>query len=69
MAGIILETQECAKALNELARHQAICKIQSDILIDMQICELEGWDRMEYIRQLQILLNSFTKENKDDNHQ
>lgn len=26
---------------------------------DMMACQLEGWDQMEYIRDLQDLLNSF----------
>ena len=57
--GVILETKDCAKALNDLARHQLRVKLEADILMDMQICELEGWDRMEFINQLRDLLNSF----------
>lgn len=63
MSGIVLETKECAKALNDLARHQAILRLEADILMDMHICEIEGWDRTEYIRMIQKLINSFkTKE-------
>lgn len=63
MSGIVLETKECAKALNDLARHQAILRLEADILMDMRICEIEGWDRTEYIRMIQKLINSFkTKE-------
>lgn len=53
------ERQEVAKALNDLARHQQITRLEADILSDMQVCDIEGWDKMEYIRMLQDLLNSF----------
>ena len=45
----------------KLARHQMRCKLLADIQADMVACQLEGWDQMEYIRELQELLNSFTK--------
>lgn len=45
--------QETRKALNNLARHRMICRLLADIRIDLEICELEGWDKMEYIRTLQ----------------
>ena len=41
-----------AYALQQLARHQLICKMLADIATDMQICELEGWDIMEYPKQI-----------------
>lgn len=53
------------RKLNELARHQLIRRLYADILIDMQICKLEGWDTMGFIHQLQELLNSFGR-NKND---
>lgn len=51
------------RKLNELARHQLIRRLYADILIDMQICKLEGWDPMGFICQLQKLLNSFGNKN------
>ena len=50
---------EVSKALNDLARHQMIAKLYADIIRDMQVCEIEGWDRMEYINMLRNLLNAF----------
>ena len=55
-------SKETARALNDLARHQKIAGLYEDILVDMQICEIEGWDKLEYIHLLQNLLNSLTKE-------
>lgn len=46
-----------AKALNELARQGMILRLLSDIRIDLTICEIEGWDKTEYIRILQDELN------------
>lgn len=49
------------KALNDLARHQLILKLLQDIRTDMMICELEGWDKMEFINMLKEIINSFGK--------
>jgi hypothetical protein len=56
--GVIIPDKETAKKLNELARHQQIVRLLSDIRTDMMICELEGWDKMEYVNQLRALLDS-----------
>ena len=60
---VILEpnTKETRKKLQDLARLQMITKLERDILFDLQVCELEGWDKTEFIRQLQDKLNSFSK--------
>lgn len=59
MKSIALQTQECAKPLNDLARLGMITKLEQDILIDMMVCEIEGWDRMEYIRMIYTILERF----------
>lgn len=56
--GVIIPDKETAKTLNELARHQQIVRLLADIRADMMICELEGWDKMEYVNQLRALLDS-----------
>jgi hypothetical protein len=58
MSGIKLIGDEAPRKLQELARHQIITKLYADILVDMQVCEIEGWDKMEFIRQLQTAINS-----------
>lgn len=45
--------EQTEKALNNLARHQMIVRILNDIRMDMVVCEICGWDKMEYIRMLQ----------------
>ena len=41
-----------AAALNRLAREQLKHRMLADILVDMQVCELEGWDMTEYAKEL-----------------
>jgi len=52
---------EIGKALNDLARHQMIVKLERDILTDLQVCEVECFSKTEYIMMLYELLESFTK--------
>ena len=59
---LIPDTPETRKALNDLARHEFIKKMYEHILMDMQICDLEGWDKMEFINMLFGILDHFRKE-------
>jgi len=56
--GLIIPDKETAKALNDLARNTAIARILNDIRMDMEICEIEGWDKNEYLNLIRELLNS-----------
>lgn len=47
--------------LQQLARLEMITKLEQDILMDMEVCKMEGWDKMEYINQLRELINGFGK--------
>lgn len=59
MAKGVYFTQAEARAVNDVARQQMILKLLADIRLDLTICELEGWDKKEYIRMLQDELNHF----------
>ena len=60
MSGVeLVGGKETAYKLQQLARHQMIQKLYADILHDMMVCDIEGWDRTEYIRELQECLNHF----------
>jgi hypothetical protein len=50
--------KDCAKKFNRLAREKMKQNILSDILIDLTVCEIEGFDKKEYIKEIQILINS-----------
>lgn len=53
-----LDLGKQAKQFNDLARKKMQEKILQDILVDLTICELEGWCKLEYINELKDLLNS-----------
>ena len=56
--GLIIPNKDTARALNDLARHKAIVRILNDIRMDMEICEIEGWDKNEYLNLIRELFNS-----------
>ena len=47
-----------ARTANELARQKFKQKLLNDIMVDLMICEIEGWKKMEYINEIKILINS-----------
>ena len=59
MSGVIYkpDTPETRYEHQRLARLLMITRLETDILADMRICDIEGWDKMEYIRMLRNLLN------------
>ena len=59
-SAVITDTN-CAPSLNRLAREQMKLKLLADIRMDLIVCEIEGWDKMEYINELNELVNSFGK--------
>jgi len=50
------------RTVNELARQQFKLKLLIDMRADLMICEIEGWDKMEYINELKLLINSFASQ-------
>ena len=38
-----------------------IVKLEADILFDMQVCEIEGWDKTEYLKMLEDLIEGFMR--------
>lgn len=55
MSGVVFEpnTSEARKKLQDLARHTMITRLLEDITIDMQVCDIEGWDKTEYLKMLE----------------
>ena len=53
--------ENISKPLNDLCRHQMIERIYRDILTDMAVCDIEGWDKTEYINLLLDMLNQFVE--------
>ena len=62
--GLIIPDEDTARALNDLARHKAIVRILNDIRMDMEICEIEGWSKSEYLNLIRQLLDSIGRQTK-----
>jgi hypothetical protein len=52
----IIDENYC-KTVNELARKKFEMRLLADISVDLMVCEIEGWDKMEYIEELKALIN------------
>lgn len=61
MSGIMSTDKEGPRASNRLAREQMKRRLLADILADIQVCELEGWDKLEYLSELREMLDSLGK--------
>ena len=64
---MIPEDEDTRIALNVLARHQTIYNLYRDILIDMMVCEIEGWDKKEYLNQLKSVIEHFERKGREWN--
>lgn len=53
-----------AKTVNTLARKKFQEQLLKEIHFDLMVCEIEGWDKTEYIKELQKLLNSIDVKKK-----
>lgn len=56
--GLIIPDEETAKTLNNLARHEMMLKLLNDIRVDLLICEIEGWDKKEYLEELKKMITA-----------
>jgi len=57
----LTEEKGVPQRLNTLAREQMKKKLLTDILVDLTICDLEGWDKKEYLNDLKKTINSLIK--------
>lgn len=61
MGVVFDDNQETPRRLQELARHKFVCKMLAEIVADTMICEIEGWDKTEFILLLHAELNEFAR--------
>ena len=47
-----------AKTVNELARAKFKEQLLKEIMFDLMVCDVEKWDKREYINELKDLINS-----------
>ena len=63
---IVDHTPFPAKTVNTLARKKFQEQLLKEIQFDLMVCEIEGWDKTEYIKELQELLNGiYVKKKKN----
>ena len=53
-----------AKTVNNLARLKFKEHLLKEIMFDLMVCEIEGWDKKEYINEIKKLINSIDTSNK-----
>ena len=53
-----------AKTVNDLARLKFKEQLLKEIMFDLMVCEIENWDKKEYINEIKKLLNSIDTSNK-----
>lgn len=53
-----------SKTVNTLARKKFQEQLLKEIRFDLMVCEIEGWDKKEYINELKKLINSIDTSNK-----
>jgi hypothetical protein len=57
-----------AKTVNDLARLKFKEQLLKEIMFDLMVCEIEKWDKKEYINEIKKLLNSIDTSNKKKVH-
>ena len=50
------DTPATRRAFNRLAREKMKLRLLADIRMDLMVCELEGWDKLEYLDELLALV-------------
>ena len=53
-----------SKKANDLARLKFKEQLLKEIMFDLMVCEVEGWDKKEYINEIKKLLNGINTSNK-----
>ena len=52
------------KTVNDLARLKFKEQLLKEIMFDLMVCEIENWDKKEYINELKKMLNGIDTSNK-----
>jgi hypothetical protein len=53
-----------SKKVNDLARLKFKEQILKEIMFDLMVCEVEGWDKKEYMNEIKKLLNGINTKSK-----
>lgn len=52
------DTPEARKAFNHLAREKMKYRLLADIRVDLIVCEIEGFDKLEYLAELKEMIDT-----------
>lgn len=55
------DTLATRRAFNRLAREKMKLRLLADIRMDLMVCELEGWSKLEYLDELLALVQELRK--------
>lgn len=55
------DTPATRRAFNRLAREKMKLRLLADIRMDLVVCELEGWSKVEYLDELLALVEGLRK--------
>ena len=55
------DTPATRQAFNRLAREKMKLRLLADIRMDLMVCELEGWSKLEYLDELLALAQELRK--------
>lgn len=55
------DTPATRRAFNRLAREKMKLRLLADIRMDLMVCELEGWSKVEYLDELLALVEELRK--------
>ena len=61
------DTPATRQAFNRLAREKMKLRLLADIRMDLMVCELEGWNKLEYLNELLALVQELKKGGVRDN--
>lgn len=53
-------TPATPRDINELARKRFMLRLLADIRTDLIICDVEGWNKREYIEEIKALIDSIS---------
>lgn len=60
------DTPATRRAFNRLAREKMKLRLLADIRMDLMVCELEGYSKLEYLDELLVLLQELRKKGGGD---
>jgi hypothetical protein len=60
----VIDENYC-KTVNELARKKFEQKLLADIRVDLMVCDIEGWNKLEYLEELKNLINGLGSNSND----